>query len=76
MANFLFSSLVLVQLELCRVNKLFVRLFLPEQAWQITGAFGIWGIAAAEDSIWVAGQISSTGSNGRTMDGLARFPAL
>jgi len=50
--------------------------FLPEQAWRITGAFGVWGIAAAEDSIWVAGQISSAGSNARTVDGLARFPAL
>ncbi len=50
--------------------------FLPEQAWQITGAFGVWGIAAAEDSIWVAGQISLAGSNDRAVDGLARFPAL
>jgi len=35
--------------------------FLPEQAWQITGAFGVWGISVAEDAIWVAGQISQAG---------------
>ena len=50
--------------------------FLPEQAWETTGRFGVWGIAAAEDSIWIAGQISRAGSNDRTVDGLARFPAL
>ena len=50
--------------------------FPPEQAWQITGKFGVWGIAAAEDSVWIAGQISRAGSNGRTVDGLARFPAI
>jgi hypothetical protein len=47
--------------------------FLPEQAWEITGAFGVWGIAAAADSIWVAGQISKAGSNERAVDGLVRF---
>ena len=50
--------------------------FLPEQAWEITGAFGVWGIAASADSIWVAGQISLAGSNARAVDGLVRFPAL
>ncbi len=49
--------------------------FLPEQAWQITGAFGVWGIAAAEDSLWVAGQIWRAGSNDRSVDGLVRFVA-
>ena len=50
--------------------------FLPVQAWRTTGRFGVWGIAAAEDSIWIAGQISRAGTNDRTVDGLARFPAL
>jgi len=50
--------------------------FLPEQSWQINGAFGVWGIAVSEDSIWVAGQISRAGSNRRAVDGLVRFPAL
>ncbi len=50
--------------------------FLPEQAWQISGTFGVWGIAAAEDSIWVAGQMFQAGSNDRPVDGLVRFPAL
>jgi len=50
--------------------------FLPEQTWRINGTFGVWGIAAAEDSIWVAGQIWRAGSNDRAVDGLARFPAL
>jgi len=50
--------------------------FVPVQAWRTTGRFGVWGIAAAEDSIWIAGQISRAGTNDRTVDGLARFPAL
>jgi len=50
--------------------------FPPEQAWQIGGAFGIWGIAAGEDGIWLAGQMFSAGSNERVIDGLVRFPAL
>ena len=50
--------------------------FPPEQAWTLTGPFGVWGIAASEDSIWIAGQISRAGSNDRSVEGLARFPAL
>jgi len=50
--------------------------FEPEQAWKLTGRFGVWGIAAAEDSIWIAGQISVAGSNDRPVDGLVKFPAL
>jgi len=50
--------------------------FLPEQTWQITGPFGVWGIAVAEDALWVAGQISLAGSNARPVDGLVKFPAL
>ena len=50
--------------------------FLPEQAWAINGAFGIWSIAASEDSIWVAGEIVSAGSNELPVEGLVRFPAL
>ncbi len=46
-----------------------------EQAWRIEGFFGVWGIAVAEDSIWVSGQISLAGSNNRFVNGLARFPA-
>jgi len=49
--------------------------FLPEQAWRISGSFGVWGVAASEDSVWVAGQISRAGSNQRSVEGLARFPA-
>lgn len=49
--------------------------FEPEQAWQVTGPFGVWGIAVAEDAIWIAGQISVAGSNDRRVDGLVRFPA-
>ncbi|MBX2883173.1 MAG: hypothetical protein KTR32_24690, partial [Granulosicoccus sp.] len=30
--------------------------FLPEQAWRLNGPFGVWGIAASEDSLWIAGQ--------------------
>jgi len=48
--------------------------FLPEQAWEITGPFGVWGIAASEDSVWVSGQLSTAGSNSRAIDGLVRFP--
>jgi len=50
--------------------------FPPEQSWSIRGTFGVWGISVAEDSLWVAGQIVRAGSNGREVDGLARFPAL
>ncbi len=50
--------------------------FPPEQAWTLTGPFGVWGIAASEDSIWIAGQVSRAGSNDRSVEGLARFPAL
>ena len=50
--------------------------FPPEQAWPISGAFGVWGIAAAEDSIWLAGQMFKAGLNERPVDGLVRFPAL
>ena len=49
--------------------------FLYEQAWRISGPFGVWGIAASEDSVWVAGDISMAGSNDRAVEGLARFPA-
>lgn len=50
--------------------------FLPEQAWTIKGVFGVWGIAASEDSVWLTGQLSRAGSNDRSVDGLVRFPAL
>ncbi len=50
--------------------------FLPEQAWQIYGAFGVWGIAAAADSVWIAGQIIQAGTNARPVDGLVKFPAI
>ena len=50
--------------------------FPPEQAWPLIGRFGVWGIAAAEDSIWVAGQLSRAGTNDIAVDGLVRFPAL
>lgn len=49
--------------------------FLPEQAWQASGFFGVWGISVAEDSIWITGQIILAGSNAREVDGLVRFPA-
>ena len=49
--------------------------FQPEQAWEIHGAFGVWGIAVDADSIWVTGQIRMAGSNERNVDGLVRFPA-
>jgi hypothetical protein len=47
-----------------------------DQAWQIRGIFGIWGIAATEDSIWVTGQIHRAGSNNQRAAGLVKFPAL
>lgn len=50
--------------------------FAPGQAFTTTSPFGIWGIAAAEDSIWIAGQIETAGTNEHPVDGLARFPAL
>jgi len=50
--------------------------FEPVQAWRISGAFGVWGIVADEDAIWVAGQIFEAGANERRVDGLVRFPAL
>ena len=43
--------------------------FPPEQAWQISGAFGILGIAVAE-------QISMAGLKGRIVDGLVRFSVI
>jgi len=43
--------------------------FLPEQAWTLYGAFGVWGIAAAADSIWIAGQIIQAGTNERAVEG-------
>jgi len=49
--------------------------FEPEQAWKISGAFGVWGLAVDEDSIWIAGQIFEAGLNDRPVDGLVRFPA-
>ena len=48
--------------------------FQLDQAWEITGPFGVWGIAASEDSIWVSGQLSTAGSDNRAIDGLVRFP--
>jgi len=50
--------------------------FEPEQAWSVYGAFGVWGIAAAEDSLWLAGQIFRAGTSNLPVDGLVRFPAL
>ncbi len=50
--------------------------FAPGQAFTTTSPFGIWGIAAAEDAIWVTGQIESAGTNEQAVDGLARFPAV
>jgi len=46
-----------------------------QQAWRIDGFFGVWGISVADDSVWVSGQMSLAGSNGRSVNGLARFPA-
>lgn len=46
------------------------------QAWPINGAFGVWGLVASEDSIWIAGNITRAGSNNRPVEGLARFPAI
>ena len=50
--------------------------FAPGQSFRTMSPFGIWGIAAAEDGIWVGGQIESAGTNELSVDGLARFPAL
>ena len=50
--------------------------FPPLQAWKISGAFVVWGIAAAEDSIWITGKMFRAGSNDLSVDGLVRFPAL
>ena len=50
--------------------------FAPGQSFITFSPFGIWGIAAAEDSIWVTGQIEAAGTNQQPVDGLARFPAL
>jgi hypothetical protein len=50
--------------------------FPPEQAWTLAGPFGVWGIAASEDSIWITGQMSNAGSNERPVDALVRFSAL
>ena len=47
-----------------------------EQAWRVDGFFGVWGISVDEDSIWISGQISLAGLNGRRVNGLARFPAI
>ena len=50
--------------------------FLPEQAWKLSGTFGVWGVVASEDAIWVAGNITKAGSNDRSVEGLVRFSAL
>ena len=50
--------------------------FEPEQSWRISGTYGVWGVAAAADSVWVAGEISRAGSNELSVEGLARFPAV
>lgn len=50
--------------------------FLPVQAWTLLGPFGVWDIAASEDSIWITGQISQAGSNELFVDGIVRFPAV
>lgn len=50
--------------------------FLPEDSWEASGLFGVWGIAVSEDSVWLSGQLISAGSNGRLVDGLVRFSAL
>jgi len=50
--------------------------FAPGQAFITRSPFGIWGIAATEDAIWVTGQIEAAGTNEFSVDGLARFPAL
>ena len=48
-----------------------------QQAWQLSGGlFGVWGIAASEDALWVAGQIAAAGSNDLNVDGLVKFAAL
>ena len=46
-----------------------------DQAWRITGPFGTWGIAAAPDSVWVAGQFSLAGTDSTPVEGLVRFAA-
>jgi hypothetical protein len=50
--------------------------FPPEQAWAITGPFGIWDVAVTEDAIWAVGEISLAGSNDRAVEGLVKFPAI
>ena len=50
--------------------------FPAAQAWALEGAFGVWDIAAHEDSIWATGDISQAGSNDRPVEGLVKFPAL
>lgn len=45
------------------------------QAWQLRGFFGIWGISAADDGLWVSGQITAAGPGDEEMNGLVRFPA-
>jgi len=50
--------------------------FAPGQAFITRSPFGIWGIAATEDAIWVTGQIEAAGTNEFSVDGLAKFPAL
>jgi len=49
--------------------------FPVEQFWRIDGTFGVFGIAVTEESLWISGQLSLVGSNGRRVDGLARFSA-
>jgi len=46
-----------------------------DQAWRITGPFGTWGVAAAPDSVWVAGQFSLAGTDSTPVEGLVRFAA-
>lgn len=50
--------------------------FAPGQAFITESPFGIWGIAASPEGIWVTGQIESAGTNAHPVDGLARFPAI
>lgn len=47
-----------------------------QQVWPINGTFGVWGVVASVDSIWIAGNITKAGSNNRPVEGLARFPVI
>ena len=48
--------------------------FLPEQSWELLGAFGVWGISASEDGLWLAGNLRRAGTSGRNVEGVVRFP--